>query len=263
MSNEAQMKHVLFDVKRGQIRTILFDMKWGQMSAVKRGCCWEIKRGWQRDVGMRLHKCVRMRLQEPVGMRPWKCVRMRPRRLCTFKADSVHICGQFCGNEADSASNMRPQMCTEFSSLIGLETSHEKINYLCLKCGSFEANSVGMRSIRPQMFKTPSSSSSQNSFFLFLSKLPLPPPPPHHDEGSPSSSSSSSSWWGNSLFPLLLIMMRQLLIHPPPVKTPSSSSSWNSLFLLLSKLPSSLLSNLCFSTSHSPSQNPPFRKKSK
>ena len=83
-----QMRHTLFDVKRGQRRTILFDVKWGQMSTVKRICCREVRRGWQRAVGMRP--------QEPVGMRPCKCVRMRLRRLCTFEADSVIKCAALC-----------------------------------------------------------------------------------------------------------------------------------------------------------------------
>ena len=55
------------------------------------------------------------------------------------------------------------KMCTEFSSLIGSETSHDKINYLCLKCAevvhiwgwffTFEAESAFFAQNRPQMSK--------------------------------------------------------------------------------------------------------------
>ena len=48
--------------------------------------------------------------------------------LCTFEADSLYIWGRF-------SIHLRQILYTYRScSLIGSEASHEKINYLCLKC---------------------------------------------------------------------------------------------------------------------------------
>ena len=59
--------------------------------------------------------------------------------ICTFEADflclSIYLSISICTFEADFLSDW-PQMY-RYCSLIGLDRSHEKINYFCLKCMEF------------------------------------------------------------------------------------------------------------------------------